>query len=126
MPPTHYVNNSLFSAAPSEWTNARRAVIAGNQPPPPMPEFVGECVRLIAKRNATRSNYAGYLFNDDIIADACLVAVRYFHNFDASRSSNGFAYTTQLVNHAFIARIEDEKRDMHKKEVLRRTAKPSV
>ena len=56
------------------------------------------------------ANFINYTFKDDMISDGienCLTAVE---KFDPARSSNPFAYYTQIIYFAFIRRIQKEKK----------------
>ena len=37
----------------------------------------------------------------------------YIHNFDPEKSSNPFAYFTQIIYYAFIRRIQKEKKQLY-------------
>ena len=39
-------------------------------------------------------------------------SVQYIHNFDPEKSSNPFAYFTQVIKFAFLRRIQKEKKQM--------------
>jgi len=57
-----------------------------------------------------KSNFINYTFKDDMISDGienCLTAAA---KFDPAKSSNPFAYYTQIIYFAFIRRIQKEKK----------------
>ena len=39
----------------------------------------------------------------------------YAHNFNPEKSHNPFSYFTQIIHHAFVRRIQKEKKQMHLK-----------
>jgi hypothetical protein len=80
-----------------------------------MPDDIAECLMSIASRVAKKINFCYYSFLDDMIADAIFDGCRYLHNFNPEKSSNGFAYITTLVHHAFIRRIKEENEHTHVK-----------
>jgi DNA-directed RNA polymerase specialized sigma24 family protein len=50
-----------------------------------------------------------------MIADAIENCVMYADNFDPAKSSNPFAYFTQIVYYAFLRRIQREKKQLYVK-----------
>ena len=47
-----------------------------------------------------------------MICDGIENCVQYIKNFDPEKSSNPFAYFTQIIHYAFLRRIQKEKRQM--------------
>lgn len=92
-----------------------RKLRAKRKTPPPIPDYVGECVLKIATRLANKPNFSGYSFREDMIGDAVENCLLYLYNFDPKKSQNPFAYFTQIIHYAFIRRIEREKKDVYKK-----------
>ena len=77
---------------------------------PQVPNYIGDCFIKISTHLSYKSNFINYTFKDDMISDGienCLTAVA---KFDPSKSSNPFAYYTQIVYFAFIRRIQKEKK----------------
>ena len=52
------------------------------------------------------------MFREDMICDGIENCVQYIGNFDPSKSSNPFAYFTQIIYYAFLRRISKEKRQL--------------
>ena len=52
------------------------------------------------------------MFRDDMISDGIENCVQYINNFDPTKSSNPFAYFTQIVYFAFLRRIAKEKKQL--------------
>ena len=48
-----------------------------------------------------------------MIGDAIENCLRYIHNFNPEKSSNPFAYFTQIMYYAFLRRIEKEKKQTY-------------
>lgn len=69
----------------------------------------------IANGLATKSCFANYVFIDDMRADGIKNAIEYIHNFDPEKSTNPFAYFTQIIYFAFIRRIDKEKKYLYTK-----------
>lgn len=68
----------------------------------------------IAKRLATRYNFNGYPFRDDMVQDAMYVILKYMRNYDLSKT-NPHAYITTCCWNAFRNRINIEKKNAIKK-----------
>jgi DNA-directed RNA polymerase specialized sigma24 family protein len=62
------------------------------------------------------------MFRDDMISDGIENCVQYIHNFDPNKSSNPFAYFTQIIHYAFLRRIQKEKKQLEiKTKIIERT-----
>ena len=48
-----------------------------------------------------------------MISDGIENCLHYIHNFDPEKSSNPFAYFTQIIYYAFIRRIQKEKKQLY-------------
>lgn len=111
----HYVNNkTLFTEMVKYKTAVTDAKEAG-LPPPPIPNYVGECLLLIANRLAFKSNFINYSYREDMVLDGienCIIAI---DNFDPEKSNNPFAYFTQIMKWAFIRRIQKEQKQAYVK-----------
>ena len=106
----HYVDNKKFFQEMTDWKKRVRDAEESDDPTPQVTEYIGECFLLIAERLATRPNFVNYPYKEEMIGDAienCLVAA---NNFDPDKSSNPFAYFTQITYFAFLRRIQREKK----------------
>ena len=108
----HYVDNKKLFEVLVEY---KTALLKSPKNPPPIPEFVGECLLLIANHLAMKPNFVGYTFRDDMISDAIENCVRYLHNFDPKKSQNPFAYFSQTIHYAFLRRISREQKQTYQK-----------
>jgi len=62
------------------------------------------------------------MFRDDMISDGIENCVQYIHNFDPAKSTNPFAYFTQIIHYAFLRRIQKEKKQLDiKSKIIERT-----
>lgn len=86
---------------------------ASGDSPPPIPEYVGRCLLQIATRLATKNNFRDYPAKEDMISDGIENCVSYINNFDPEKSSNPFAYFTQIIYYAFLRRIQKEKKQLY-------------
>ena len=108
--PAHYVNNKQFLAALIEYKESLDKAKAAGEEQPRVPRYIGECFIKIATHLSYKSNFINYTFRDDMVSDGienCLTAVA---KFDPTKSSNPFAYYTQIIYFAFIRRIQKEKK----------------
>ena len=109
----NYIDNKKFYA---EMIIYRRlydeSVIAG-APRPIVSRYIGECIMLIATRLATRPNFVGYSYKDEMISDGIENCLAYIHNFNPEKSTNPFAYFTQIIYYAFLRRIQKEKKQLY-------------
>jgi hypothetical protein len=106
----HYVNNKDFLAAMIEWnTTFDRAIEA----PPPVTNYIAECFLKIATHLSYKPNFINYTYRDEMISDGIENCLQYVKNFDPEKSSNPFAYFTQIIYYAFIRRIQKEKKQSH-------------
>lgn len=82
---------------------------------PIIPNYIGECIFHIANRLARRPNFSGYSFKEDMIMDGVENCLKYVEKFDPEKSSNPFAYFTQVIWFAFLQRIAKEKKFLYTK-----------
>lgn len=109
----HYVNNKTLYEEMIRYKEKVKQAKADNKPAPQIPNYVGECFLLICNKLSTKPNFMNYSYRDEMIADAienCVVAA---HSFDPDKSSNPFAYFTQIAWNAFIRRIAKEKKQAY-------------
>lgn len=109
----HYVSNKDFLAAMIEYRTKVLHSKEHNTDPPPIPEYVGQCIVSIATKFATRPNFYGYSYKDEMVGDAIENCLQYIDNFNPEKSSNPFAYFTQICYYAFIRRIMREKKQSY-------------
>lgn len=111
----NYINNKEFYQLLVDFRAACKLAEQQNLPQPRIPNKVGECFMMIATKLASKGNFVGYTYKDEMIGDAlenCVVAV---HSFDPEKSTNPFAYFTQIIWYAFLRRIEKEKKQTYVK-----------
>ena len=109
----NYVNNGdLFDALVEYKRLVREAEDAGEQKPR-VPDYIGTCIYQIATRLATKPNFSGYSYKEDMISDGIENCLLYINNFNPEKSQNPFAYFTQIIWYAFLRRIQKEKKQMY-------------
>jgi hypothetical protein len=111
----HYVNNKDLYAAMVEYKNLVKQAAEENKQAPRIPNYIGECIMKIATHLAYRPNFANYTFRDEMISDGIENVLLYINNFDPAKSTNPFAYFTQIIYFAFIRRIQKEKKHLYTK-----------
>jgi len=122
----HYVNNKDFFEAIVEYKRKLRAAAEQEFPEiteqelktwkspnkPRISNYLGECFLKIATHLSYKPNFVNYMFREDMICDGIENCVQYIHNFNPEKSSNPFAYFTQIIHYAFLRRIQKEKKQM--------------
>jgi hypothetical protein len=109
-PTTHYIDNKLFYTEMVKFWNTCQEAKKNGDPRPPIPEYVGKCIMLIAQRLSTRPNFIGYSYREEMVGDGIENCLTYIHNFNPEKSTNPFAYFTQIIYYAFLRRIQKEKK----------------
>lgn len=109
----HYVNNKQMHASLLEWKNAVRAAEASGGVRPRVPEYIGECIHLIATNLARKPNFMNYSFKEEMIGDGIENCLMYIDNFNPEKYKNPFAYFTQIIYYAFLRRIQKEKKQTY-------------
>jgi len=108
----HYVNNKEFLAALIKYREDVEIARLQDKTKPVIPRYIGECFLKIANHLSFKPNFVNYMFREDMICDGIENCVQYIKNFNPEKSSNPFAYFTQIIHYAFLRRIQKEKRQM--------------
>jgi hypothetical protein len=114
--PQHYVDNEELHAAFLRYHAKKQQWIAdGKEGHPPLCNVIGLAIMQIAKRRTYSRNFIAYTqhWKEEMISDAIETCVRYAHNYDPHKYNNPFAYLTQIVSFALIARIKLEKKHLY-------------
>ena len=114
----HYVDNQEFLAAIIKYREKVLIAKEKGLPKPRVSNYIGGCFLKIATHLSYRPNFINYMYKDDMIGDGIENCVQYIDNFDPAKSSNPFAYFTQIVYYAYLRRISKEKRQMDIKDKL--------
>ena len=113
--PKHYINNQDFLKALTDYKVSCAIAEKENTPKPKIPNYIGECFMKIAEGLSHKPNFINYSYRDEMISDGIENCLMYFENFDATKSSNPFAYFTQVIYFAFLRRIQKEKKQLYVK-----------
>jgi len=91
-----------------DWTSHR---------PPKVSDKIGAAIIQIATRRCNSRQYVGYSNNwkEELVANAIMTASIRCHNFDPEKSSNPFAYLTQICDNAIKEQIKKEKKQLYVK-----------
>jgi DNA-directed RNA polymerase specialized sigma24 family protein len=89
-----------------------------NKTKPDVTNYIGECFLKIANHLSYRPNFINYTYRDDMISDGIENCLQYMNNFNPEKSTNPFAYFTQIIYYAFIRRIQKEKKQTLVKQKL--------
>ena len=108
----HYVNNKDFLLALVEFKAQCKVAAENEAPRPQISNYIGDCFLKIATHLSYKPNFVNYMFREDMICDGIENCVQYIKNFNPEKSSNPFAYFTQIIHYAFLRRIQKEKRQM--------------
>ena len=106
----HYVNNKEFLEAMKAYKKGVNKAIREKKEKPPVTNYIGSCFLKIANHLSYRPNFINYTFRDDMVSDGIENCLQYLDNFNPAKSSNPFAYFTQIIYYAFIRRIQKEKK----------------
>ena len=108
----HYVNNKEFLYAIVAYKKDIKDAEEAGQPRPVIPRYIGECFLKIATHLSYKPNFVNYMFKDDMVCDGIENCVQYINNFNPEKSTNPFAYFTQIIHYAFLRRIQKEKKQL--------------
>ena len=109
----HYVDNALFLEEMIEYKRQYHISKSNDEELPIISEYLGSVFLKIAQRLSFRPNFINYAFKNDMISDGIENCLHYIHNFNPEKSSNPFAYFTQIIYYAFIRRIQKEKKQLY-------------
>ena len=109
----HYIDNKEFHAAMIAWKELCKEAEEAGEEKPQVTNYIGECFLKIATHLSYRPNFINYTYRDEMISDGIENCLQYGKNFNPEKSSNPFAYFTQIIYYAFLRRIQKEKKQTH-------------
>lgn len=109
----NYVNNAEFLEALKEYRAKCLENTEAGLELPRVTDYIGKCIYDIANRLATRDNFSGYSYRDEMVADGLENALKAIKSFDPEKSQNPFAYFTKVIWYAFLRRIDAEKKQQY-------------
>jgi hypothetical protein len=112
---SHYIDNSKFLAEIIAYKKEVKKALAEGKKKPGVSNYIGKCFLDIANNLAKKPNFTNYAFKDEMIGDGIENCIQYVENFDPKKSSNPFAFFTQIIFYAFLRRIQREKKQLYVK-----------
>jgi len=109
----HYVDNERFLEVMSDYREKHLQAKDNDTELPIIPDYAGECFLKIAERLSHRPNFINYAFREEMVSDGIENSVMYASNFNPEKSTNPFAYFTQIIYFAFLRRNEKEKKQLY-------------
>jgi len=109
----NYVNNRDFFDSLVAYQKLCKEAEDSDDEKPRVPNYIGDCIWQIATRLASKPNFSGYSYKEDMIMDGIENCLLYMHNFNPEKTENPFAYFTQIIWYAFLRRIAKEKKQMY-------------
>lgn len=101
----NYINNRDFSNSIDDWLERKQ-----NDNTARMSEYLGTCFLTLVNKYASRYNFAGYTYLDDMKTEALYLSVKYAHNYNSTKANgNAFGYFSKIVENAFRCVINKEK-----------------
>ena len=73
-------------------------------------ERLGEMLLAIARHYSGLGRFSGYTWRADMISNAVFTCLKYMKSFRPERSSNAFAYITEIIKNSFKYTIKEEKK----------------
>ena len=123
----YYVNNREFLEAIVAYKGRVRSAEESKSDRPRVPNYIGDCFLKIATHLSYKPNFVNYMFREDMICDGIENCLQYIDNFNPEKSSNPFAYFTQIIYYAFLRRIQKEKRQLEiKSKILEKSGYQEV
>lgn len=113
MAKNQYVDNKIFYQEMMEYSNKKKEADACGEDPPRINNYIGTCIYEIANRLAHKPNFINYPFREEMVGDGIENAIKCLGNFDPEKSTNPFAYFTQVIYYAFLRRIQKEKKNLY-------------
>ena len=123
----YYVNNKELLEAMTSYKERVIYAKEHGKPKPRVSNYVGDCFLKIATHLSYKPNFVNYPFREDMICDGIENCLQYIDNFDPEKSSNPFAYFTQIIYYAFLRRIQKEKRQLEiKSKILEKSGHQEI
>ena len=81
-------------------------------------EELGDMFMQVASNLSNKANFTGYTWKDEMVSEAVLTCIKYSKNFNPEKSTNAFAYITQICYNAFRNYITKQKKHSTMKQQL--------
>lgn len=98
---SEYIDNKKFQAALLDYKRKCEAAEAEGRDIPPASNYIGECFILLCNKIATRWNFVGYSYKDEMVLFGIEICVRRIRNYDPDKYNNPFGYFSRVVWRTF-------------------------
>lgn len=114
-PRSNYLDNQTLLDQILMYQARMKEAEAQGRPCPKIPDSIGIAIERTAAGIASRPNFRGYTYIDEMTRDAivdCVRAVKLFNVEKLGRSGkpNPFGYFSRIIWYAFLTRISNEKK----------------
>jgi len=109
----NYINNKTLYLSMIDHRTKLKESILNEKIKPQVSNYIGQSILLICNNLAKKPNFSGYTYKQEMISDGIIDCIAAVDNFDPERTSNPFAYFTQIAWNAFIRRIHKEKKQTY-------------
>lgn len=105
----NYIDKEVLLAQVLEYRNDYLNAKEKGLKPPPMKEPLALSIYTIAQNLTKHPRFSGYSFREDMAIDGVENCIKYIHNFNPEKSTNAFAYISQICKFAYFRRIKIER-----------------
>lgn len=111
----NYISNKELYEHMIKYKSSLEYSIINNTSKPKVSDYIGQAIVLICENLAKKPNFVGYTsqWKQEMISDGMVDCIAAVDNFDPSKTTNPFAYFTQIAWNAFIRRIFKEKKQTY-------------
>ena len=106
----NYVEKKQLYDLIVDYKRRQAAADAAGKPRPRMPDSIGAVILRMCRGMASRYNFSGYPFIDEMVDDAIENCINAVEQFNPDESDNAFAYLSITIFYAFLRRIDREKK----------------
>lgn len=111
--PVNYINNKQFYEAMVKYRDSVLEAEREGKPKPRVPNYIGHCIMQIGERLSYKYQFRSYSYREELVYDGIEACIRYIDNFNPDKSTNPFAYFTQVTYNAFINRLNREQEQQY-------------
>jgi len=108
-----YADNNVIYPVVKKYSEMYKAALDAGLDPPRIPEDLGKVIWDIANGLASRPNFGGYTYKDEMIMDGVMDCMKYIHKFDAIKYDKPYSYINKIIWQAFLRRIDKEKKQQY-------------
>jgi len=93
----NYVNNRDFFEALVAYQKLCKEAEDSDDEKPRVPNYIGDCIWQIATRLASKPNFSGYTYKEDMIMDGVENCLLYMHNFNPEKPKSICIFHTDYL-----------------------------